>query len=672
VSKTEVLLGTLERAIARTARLLDKDPVLAEEQALEILEAVPNHPPSVFHLAIARRLAGNPSGALEVLEPLLNAQHQWGAAFYEHGLVLAMLGRGEDAIKSLYKAVELQPDHPEAWRTLGDHLVATGEAEKADVAYARHVQCSVQVPEMQEAAIAMVRNNVPVAERKLKKHLMQKPTDVAAIRMLAEVAVRCDRDDQAEVLLQRCIELAPSFTAARFNYALLLQRKNNAPAALREIERCMEVEPERPNFRNLYAVILGAVGEYDRASETYARLLDEYPSNAKVWQSYGHVLKTRGRPDECIAAYRKSISLDPSFGDAYWSLANLKTFRFTKADLAEMDKQIADPELSDENRWHFHFALGKAFEDANNYQMSFDHYEKANDLVRANHGYDADVTTGRAKAMQENFSQSLYAERPNVGCEAPDPIFIVGMPRAGSTLLEQILSCHSMVEGTIELPDMINISRELRREAIAADFKTHGELLATKSDTELQALGEDYIERTQIHRKTDRPFFIDKMPNNFMHVGMIQLFLPNAKIIDARRHPLGCCFSNLKQYYASGQFFSYNQTELGRFYFDYVRLMAHFDTVLPGRVHRVFYEDTVNDAETVIRGMLDYCGLPFEEECLNFFENQRPVRTASSEQVRQPIYRDGMEQWQHFEQWLDPLKKALGEVLEAYPSVPSL
>ena len=335
-----------------------------------------------------------------------------------------------------------------------------------------------------------------------------------------------------------------------------------------------------------------------------------------------------------------------------------------------MYAELSDPELSVENRLHLHFALGKAHEDSKDYAKSFEHYDQGNALHRGGHPYDEELNTKRAKSLITNFSRGLFEQRAGSGCPAPDPIFIVGMPRSGSTLLEQILSCHSKIEGTAELPVMITLAKELREEADSDGAAVYSEVLASKNNTELRELGEKYLELARIHRKTDRPFFIDKMPNNFLHTGMIQLLLPNAKIIDARRHPMACCFSNFKQYFARGQNFSYGLEEMGRFYRDYVELMAHFDEVLPGRVHRIFYEDTVADTETVVREMLDYCGLEFEPDCLRFFDSQRPVRTASSEQVRQPIYTEGTEQWLNYEEWLDPLKRVLGPVLEQYPDVP--
>ncbi|NCF74595.1 MAG: tetratricopeptide repeat protein [Gammaproteobacteria bacterium] len=662
--------GSFEAALKRTAHLIDVDPVLAADQATEILKALPNHPPALFFLAMAKRRSGDPQAALDVLEPLLNAQHEWAAAWFERGMALGALGRGDEAINALLKAVKFQSEHPEAWRVLADHFTATGDADRADAAYARHIKCSTRDPMLQEAAAAMVKNDVATAERALKKHLFEKPTDVAAIRMLAEVAIRCGQDSQAEKLLVRCLELAPSFAAARYNYALLLQRREDSPRALIEIEKCLEADPDRPGYRNLAAVILGRVGEFARASEMYARLLAEYPDQARVWLSYGHVLKTEGRQQEAIDAYRACIERDPQLGEAYWSIANLKTFQFEQSDLSAMKQQMEDSSLSDKERWHLHFALGKAYEDTADYEESFRHYADGNALYLANHTYDADYITTRTERLMSGFSRDYFEKRKGLGSTAPDPIFIIGMPRAGSTLLEQILSCHSAIEGTSELPDMITLAQQLRAEADTQEVAAYASVLAQKSAEELSELGDLYIERTRIHRKTDRPFFIDKMPNNFLYLGIIQSILPNAKIIDARRHPMGCCFSNFKQFYAKGQNFSYSLEDTSRFYRDYVRLMAHFDEVLPGRVHRVFYEDTVADTERVVREMLEYCELEYEPECLRFFESQRPVRTASSEQVRQPINRKGVEQWQNYEPWLEPLKETLGDVLDEYPTVP--
>jgi Tfp pilus assembly protein PilF len=534
----------------------------------------------------------------------------------------------------------------------------------------KSIRSSLENPRLRLAAVAMNRNDIPQAEQLLKAHLYEAPTDVPAIRMLAEVAMRVGRDDDAKSLLERALELAPGFEPARYQLAVLLHRRNEPAAALAEVERLLALDARNPGYRNLAAVILARVGQYERSSGLYAELAREYPTNSKVWLSYGHVLKTEGRLDESVAAYRRAIQQEPTFGEAYWSLANLKTFRFGDTDLAVMRSATNDPSVADSDRVNLHFALGKALEDAGEWAASFEHYAKGNALHRAKNPYDAEQNTARARRLEAVFSREFFGARAGSGCPVDSPIFIIGMPRSGSTLLEQILASHSAVEGTTELPEMITMARELRALAEDDDTGSYADVLASMGPEALAELGRSYLERTRVHRKTDRPHFIDKMPNNFVHVAMIQLALPNAKIIDARRHPMACCFSNFKQHYARGQRFSYGLEDMGRYYRDYVDLMAHFDAVLPGRIHRVFYERIVDDTEAEVRRVLDYCGLPFEPECLRFFENERPVRTASSEQVRQPIYREGMDHWRHYESWLDPLKSALGPVLPAYPAVP--
>ncbi len=662
--------GTLEIAVRNTERLLEVDPKLAVEQANEILNAVPNYPPAQLLLISAQRKSGNYLLALDLIERLLPEQSRWAAAHFEYALLLGVLGRGNDAIAALRTTVALKSQHPEAWRLLADHLMAIGESDGGDEAYARHIRSSVSDPQLQQAASAMIDNDIPKAERLLKAQLKKTPTDVPAIRMLAEVAVRCGNNDDAEKLLVRCLALAPSFTAARYNYATLLHRLNKSSQALVEIERLLLESPSNPSYRNLTAVILSRVGDYGRSSLIYSQLLEEYPSNAKIWLSYGHVLKTEGRQEDCIAAYRQSIQHNPSFGEAYWSLANLKTFRFSMEDMSAMKLQIRGSEITQNDRVQFEFALGKAAEDAHDYALSFQHYNQGNSLYRESTRYDADGNSARTERLKRKFTAQFLKDRIGSGHDTAAPIFIVGMPRSGSTLLEQILASHSLVEGTTELPDIISMALEMSGEGETKEISQYNDVLATKSLEELQELGAQYIERTRVHRKTDSPFFIDKMPNNFLHIGMIHLILPNAKIIDARRHPLGCCFSNFKQYYARGQNFSYSLSDIGRFYHDYVGLMTHFDEVLPGRIHRVIYEDTVEDTEAQVRKLLAYCQLDFEPACLRFFENQRGVRTASSEQVRQPIYRQGMQQWTNYEPWLKPLREALGPALDAYPDIP--
>jgi len=367
-----------------------------------------------------------------------------------------------------------------------------------------------------------------------------------------------------------------------------------------------------------------------------------------------------------VAAYRKAVTLQPTLGEAWWSLANLKTVRFTPQDIAIMRTGLARGDLDPEDRYHLDFALGKAMEDSRDFAGAFEHYAAGNTLRRTSVVYDAEETSDHVRRSQAVLTRAFFEARGSWGNPAPDPIFIVGLPRAGSTLLEQILATHSQVEGTMELPDIIAIARRLSGRKARNQASNYPEMLADLSRGELHELGAEYLERTRIQRKLGRPFFIDKMPNNFAHAGLIHLILPNAKIIDARRHPMGCCFSAYKQHFARGQAFSYDLAEVGRYYADYVALMRHFDEALPGRVHRVLYERMVDDPEGEVRRLLDYCGLPFEANCLQFFQNGRAVRTASSEQVRQPIFRDGVDQWQNFAPWLGPLETALGPVLQEY------
>ncbi|MDG2539074.1 sulfotransferase [Dyella jiangningensis] len=662
--------GTLDQALAHAERLLERDPSLAGEQAAEILKVVPEHPAALRVLAIARAMRGDADAALAILEPLARAQPSWAQVHFDLGVVLGQRGRGEGATVALRRAVALKPGLPQAWRLLGDHLLAAGDHDAADVAYAQHVRHSVRDPRLLAAATALTENRIPQAEALLREHLREAPTDVAAIRMFAEVALRLGRNEDALNLLARCLELAPTFHAARQNYALALHRSNQPEQALAEIERLLAVAPEHPGYRNLKAVVLCRIGDVEPAIALYADLLGTYPGNPKVWMSYGHALKTAGQQEQAIAAYRRSLALEPSFGEVWWSLANLKTFRFSADDLMTMREQLARDDLAEDDRLHLEFAVGKALEDAGDYASSFAHYAQGNAIRRGQLRYNADETSARVRHIRERYTREFFASRDGSGCQVGDPIFIVGLPRAGSTLIEQILSSHSQVEGTMELPEVTSITRLLREQGDADSVMPYHDVLATLDRDALRELGERYLAHTRIHRKTSAPLFIDKMPNNFMHIGLIQLMLPNARIIDARRHPLACCFSGFKQHFARGQSFSYSLDDLGRYYRDYVALMAHFDDALPGRIHRVIYERMVEDTEGEVRRLLDYCGLPFESSCLRFFENARPVRTASSEQVRRPIYREGVDHWQHYAPWLAPLENALGTVLGSYPDVP--
>ena len=670
MTTTTAPAASLADAFANAERLLESDPRLAVEQARAILEVVPRHADTTRLLATALRLSGEVQAALETVAPLAAALPNLPLAQLELGLCLERLGRTAEAAQAFDRASALEPRLSEAWRGLSENLALLGDLDGAERALARQLRVSTRDPLLIEAATALGDNRLGEAERLLRERLKADPADIAAIRMLAETGARLGRYADAEALLTRCLELAPNFAAARHNLATMLYRQNKNLEALTEIQRLTDKDPRHPGYANLRAAILARLGEYDQAIAVCERMLADYPNQPKGWMSYGHALKTVGRQADSIAAYRKALEQAPTLGEAWWSLANLKTVKFSPEDVAAMTAALDAPGLSDDDRLHLHYALGKAHEDAQAWDASFAHYAAGAEIRRKQLEYDPAenaAETARAKAV---FTPDFLAARAGQGCPAPDPIFIVGLPRAGSTLIEQILASHSMVEGTMELPDLIVMARRLGGKTASRAESAYPEALAELSPEQLRELGEEFLERTRVQRKTDKPFFIDKMPNNFAHAGFIHLILPNAKIIDARRHPLGCCFSGFKQHFARGQAFSYDLTDIGRYYADYVELMAHFDAVLPGRVHRVIYEAMIADPEAEIRALLDHCGLPFEEACLSPHKNDRAVRTASSEQVRRPIFKDAVEHWQKFESHLDPLKQALGPVLSAYPDAP--
>lgn len=529
------------------------------------------------------------------------------------------------------------------------------------------IESALRNPELMAAGLALYENRLHDAEPILKSHLKRDPFDVAAIRMLAELAGRIGRFADAENLLRRAVELAPAFAPARSNLALVLYRQGRPEEAISELDHLLEYDPEDIGATNLKAAAAGRIGDYAEAVALYEMVLKSKPAQEKIWLSYGHVLKTVGRRDDSVAAYRKAVELKPEYGEAYWSLANLKTVRFAEDELALMQAQLARDDIAVEDRFHLDFALGKALEDRQKWDESFTHYATGNRLRRAQLDYDLAENSNMIARRREQMTAAFFSSR-NGGYQAADPIFILGMPRAGSTLIEQILSSHSLIEGTQELPDIGMISQRIAGQAGDAGRGDYCAGLASLTPDDCQRIGAEYISRTRIHRKSDRPYFIDKMPNNWQNVALIHLILPNAKIIDARRNPMDCCFSNFKQHFARGQSFSYDLVDVGQYYADYVGYMEQVDLALPGRVHRVVHENLIENPESEVRALLRYLGLQFEDGCLQFWKNERAVQTPSAEQVRRPINRDGVDQWKPYEQHLGALKNALGRLWEIYPA----
>ncbi len=509
-------------------------------------------------------------------------------------------------------------------------------------------------PQLVDAALALHDNRLGEAEPVLRAYLKRDPFDARAIRMLAELAGRIGRYKDAETLLRRAIEIAPGFTAARANMAIVLHRQGRSADALAELDAVLADEPDNPGHSNLKAAALGRIGGFEEAITLYEQVLANAPHQPKVWMSYGHMLKTIGRQADGVAAYRRAIALRPALGEAWWSLANLKTVKFDDADIAAMRAALAGPAISDEDRFHLDFAVGKALWDVGDDAASFAHYADGNALRRTAIVYDADATEAFVDRSIMLFDADFFAARVGQGCPGSDPIFVLGMPRAGSTLVEQILASHSQIEGTTELPDI---------PALVRGIEDYPAGLATLPPERLREMGEEYLRRASVQRRTDRPYFIDKLPNNWAHVALIRLILPNATIVDARRDAMDCCVSNFRQHYARGQGFSYALADMGRYYRDYVRFMEHIDTVQPGAIHRVVHEDLVADTETQVWNLLAACGVAFEPACLAFHETERAVRTASSEQVRQPISAGAIGGWRRFDPWLALLKDALGPEL---------
>ena len=658
--------------LMRVAALLDTDPSRAAREAAQILKDHPGHQAATLLLGTALGSCGESEQATSALAELAAAHPDSALIQLELGRALAAQGQDERAHSSLTRAVDLEPNLAEAWRELASLHAARGDDKNCDLAYANYGRLAPPEHHLSEVAAALENRRFRAAEELLRRRLAAEPRDVAAMRMLAAIAAEREDYIEAERLYETCLKIAPGYSRARFEMARIFLLQQKADPILPLAERLLALEPDNLRYNTLQAAAYTLLGQNQRAIQVLSALIAKSPGNEALWLAIGHALRTAGQLSEAVAAYRKSSELRPESGEAWFSLANLKTFRFTDGDLAAMAAHVARPDLDDIERLQFEFALGKALEDAGNFGDSFAHYSRGNALRRAQVQYDGDVNAGLAQRTRALYTKEFFRAREGSGCAAPDPIFIVGLPRSGSTLLEQILASHSHVEGTRELPDVPGIAYELGAPQIPGKPSAYPQSVARLTRAALTALGERYLAQTKPNRLLGKPHFIDKMPSNFFHVGLIQLILPQARIIDARRSPLGCCFANFKQHFQSGLWFTYNLDELARYYRDYVQLMAHFDSVLPGRVHRVYYENLVADLEGEVRRLLQYCGLPFEEQCLRFHENRRVVQTASSEQVRTPLYADSVEQWRNYEPWLGNLKEALGDVIQQYPARSSL
>jgi tetratricopeptide (TPR) repeat protein len=640
---------------------------LSAAQALA--ERVPENRDVLYLMAVSQRFQRRIPEALATLERLVRLHPRHSRAYQERGNCHVALKQARPAIEAFLAGVNINPALPQSWSMLEGLYRMLGETDNAAMAAAHVATLKTLPPEVVAATALFSDGDLAPAEAVIRDYLVTHGDQIEAMRLLARIGIEREVYDDAEVLLEAVLRLAPDYRAARYDYARTLLERHKHLRAREELESLLKLEPQNRQYRTLYATACVGLGEHERSVAMYRELLVETPDAADLRLSMAHSLKTLGRRREAVEAYRAVAALRPDYGDAYWSLANLKTYRFLADELERMRAAEAAPSTAPVDRYHLCFALGKALEDLGEYESSFGYYERGNALKRAESRYRPEILERNTRLQIGTCTREFFDRRRGFGCASREPIFIVGLPRAGSTLIEQILASHSQVEGTQELADVPRIVLALQGTEPERDPPRYPGVLAGMGDDDFRRLGEQYLRDTRIYRSAGEgatPYFIDKMPNNFRHLGLIHLMLPNARIIDARREPMACCFSNLKQLFAAGQEFTYSIADIARYYRTYLELMAHWDAVLPGRILRVEHEAVVDDLEGSVRRILAFCGLEFEPACVEFHRNERSVRTASSEQVRQPIFRDGLDQWRHFEPWLGPLKAALGDAVVRY------
>ncbi|MDR3446467.1 MULTISPECIES: tetratricopeptide repeat-containing sulfotransferase family protein [unclassified Dyella] len=636
--------------------------------AQSLLPDVPENRDALHLIARSQRYLGQVDEALNTLIDLERWHPHFSRLHEERGHCYVVQRDAPQAIDALLRAVNLNPALPSSWNLLEGLYRMTGDHANAATAASHVATLKRLAPEVVQATSLVSDGELTQAEQLIRPYLQRTGHDVEGMRLLARIAAARDVLDDADTLLTAVLEIAPDFHAARFDYAKVLFERHQYQRACEEMEKLLAMDPQHLDYRTLHASACVGLGEHERAIGLYRALLREVPGAADLHLSLAHSLKTQGQRCDAIDAYHAAIAARPHFGDAYWSLANLKTYRFSDDEIARMAAGEAAADTPTVDRYHLCFALGKAFEDRGDHDASWQHYARGNALKRAESRYRPEIIETNTRRQITVCTREFFAARAGVGDPSPDPIFIVGLPRAGSTLLEQILASHSQVDGTQELADIPRIVLELQGREPDFDDPRYPAVLADVPLEAFRELGERYLRDTRIYRGSAARF-IDKMPNNFRHIGLIHLMFPNAKIIDARREPMACCFSNLKQLFASGQEFTYSMEDIARYYRTYLDLMAHWDKVLPGRVLRVHHEDVVDDLEGNVRRILDFCELPFEASCLDFHKTERSVRTASSEQVRRPIFRDGLDQWTKYAHHLTPLKEMLGDALQRYRPV---
>ena len=650
-SPVELEVGRI-RELSRSRR---HGEALTAAQALAV--AAPHNRDALYLIAANQRCLNRISDALATLQCLEQHHPRFSLLYQERGHCYASQRDERRAIDAFLQGVKLNPALVASWSMLERIYRMAGEVENAENAAGQVSMLQSLPPEVLRAGSLFSDGEHSAAAKILREYLTGLGNHVEALRLLGRIEHQQRALDEAERLLEAALKLAPDYRAARLDYVRILLDRQKYLRAHEETAILLRLEPENYDYLSLSAAASAGLGQHEPAIAVYRLLLARSPQSSCLYVALGHSLQSLGRRTEAVEAYKAAAAGRPGFGDAWWSLANLKTYRFSQDEIACMRAGEAAPAADPVDRYHLCFALGKAFEDRNEYEESWRFYELGNRLKRIEGRYDPDIAETNTSKQIEVCTSKFFAAREGGGVPDPDPIFIVGLPRSGSTLVEQIVASHSQVEGTQELADI---------QRIVSALQGYPDVLAGLAPEDFHRLGELYLTGTRAYRRTDKAFFIDKMPNNFRHIGLIHLTLPNARIIDVRREPMACCFSNLKQLFAGGQEFTYSIEDIARYYRTYLDLMRHWDAVLPGRILRVCYEDVVEDLLGNVRRILEFCSLDFEPACVDFHRTGRSVSTPSSEQVRQPIFHEGLFQWRNYEPWLAELKECLGDALIRY------
>ena len=627
-----------------------------------ILKENPNHIDSLYLAAVSARYLKQFDDSKQYIEHLLLNAPDMGRAYQELGHLNRDMGNEEKAAAHYRQACELNPALLAAWNSLYKYFINNNNKPAADHALEQINKLKSLPGSLLYIDQILNEGRLGVAEAKCRAFLKENPTHTYAMSLLSEIANRLGYFDDAEFLLEKAVEFKPDDGDLRMKYAAILRKKQKFAKTMEQVDILCDMDPENLTYQAQKASEIMQNGDHEAAVVLLDNILEKNPYNFSSLTSKGHAQKTLGKTDLAIESYQSAYQIKPDHGEAFFSLSNLKTYSFSDVELMAMREQVTRVDLSLRDKAYFHFALAQGCEANGEYEEAFFHLEKGNKIKNDQSQYSIERMDRELQAQIDVCDNSFFNDLGEGGNQTKDPIFILGLPRAGSTLVEQILASHSMIDGTLELPNILSMAQSLRGDDIYGKLGNYPKSMQSLTLEEREAFGQKFIDDTKMHRK-EAPFFTDKMPNNFRHIGLIHLIMPNAKIIDARRYPLDCCFSMFKQLFAQGQEFSYGLAEAGSYYRSYVKLMDHWEQVLPGKILRVNNEDVINDLEGQVIRILNYLELPFEKSCISFHETKRSVRTASSEQVRKPVNKEGMERWKPYSKNLKPLVESLGKDL---------